>query len=164
VSAIEIRRAQRGDEGVIVELLRELADYERLLEKFHLREQDVTRDLFGVAPVMRCDLAFADGESAAIMTWYPTYSTFAVEHGIYVEDLYVRPALRGRGIGRALLVHLAKRAMQEGVKKIEWSVLTWNGPSIEFYENLHAERVDDWYIYRLAGDALAALGEEARQQ
>ena len=157
MSAIEIRRAKPGDEAVIVDLLRELAEYERLLHKFRLTAEDVARDLFGTTAVMRCDLAFADRDPAGIMTWYPTYSTFAVEHGIYLEDFYVRAALRRLGIGRALIVDLAKRAVQQGMKKLEWSVLTWNRPSIEFYENLHAERVDDWHIYRLAGDALAAL-------
>ena len=157
MSSIEIRAAKGGDEKVVVDLLRELAAYERLSHKFQLTAEDVTRDLFCTDAVMRCDLAFAEGEPAGIMTWYPTYSTFAVQRGIYLEDFYVRAPLRRLGIGRALIVDLARRAVRQGMKKLEWSVLTWNKPSIQFYENLHAERVDDWHIYRLCGDALAAL-------
>jgi GNAT superfamily N-acetyltransferase len=155
--SVVIRRAQPGDEAVIVALLRELAEYERLESKFRLTPEKVTRDFFGAAPVVCCDLAFADEEPAGIMTWYPTYSSFAASHGIYLEDFYVRPAVRRRGIGRAMIADLARRAIERGSPRIEWSVLTWNKPSIEFYETLHAERVDDWHIYRLVGEALAAL-------
>ena len=155
--AIEIRGAKAGDETVIIDLLRELADYERLLHKFHLTAEHVARDFFGVAPAISCHLAFADGEPAGVMTWYGTYSSFAAMRGIYLEDFYVRPALRRRGIGRALVADLARRAIEAGCPKLEWSVLTWNKPSIAFYETLQAERVDDWHIYRLTGDALVTL-------
>lgn len=157
MSAIEIRRAKPADEATIVELLRELAEYERLMHKFRLTPEDVTRDFFGNSPAISCDLAFVGGEPAGIMTWYPTYSSFAAAHGIYLEDFYVRAALRRQGIGRALVADLARRAIARDTPKIEWSVLTWNRPSIEFYETLRAERVDDWHIYRLTGDALADL-------
>jgi GNAT superfamily N-acetyltransferase len=157
VSAIDIRCARPGDEATIVELLRELADYERLSQKFRLTKEDVTRDFFGATPTVCCDLAFAGEEPAGVMTWYFTYSSFAAARGIYLEDFYVRPALRRRGIGRALVVDLARRAVEAGCPKLEWSVLTWNKPSIAFYETLHAVRVDDWHIYRLVGDTLAAL-------
>jgi GNAT superfamily N-acetyltransferase len=157
VSGISIRAAQPGDEAIIVELLRELAEYERLMQRFRLTRETVARDFLGAAPMIRCDLAFADREPAGIMTWYPTYSSFVAAGGIYLEDFYVRPALRRQGIGRALLADLARRAVAEGAAKIEWAVLVWNKPSIEFYVSLHAERVDDWHIYRLVGDALAAV-------
>jgi GNAT superfamily N-acetyltransferase len=157
VSGIEIRGAQPGDETIIVDLLSELADYERLSEKFRLTREKVTCDFFGATPAMYCDLAFAVEQPAGIMTWYPTYSSFAAARGIFLEDFYVPAELRGQGIGRRLLAHLARRALDEGAAKIEWAVLTWNRPSIEFYESLHAERVDDWHVYRLVGDALAAL-------
>lgn len=157
MSAIEIRGAKRGDEADIVNLLRELADYEKLLHRFHLTTECVERDFFGAAPAISCDLAFADGAPAGIMTWYKTYSSFAATRGIYLEDFYVHPALRRRGIGRALVANLARRAVETGCPKLEWSVLTWNKPSIAFYETLCAERVDDWHIYRLTGEALAAL-------
>jgi GNAT superfamily N-acetyltransferase len=93
------------------------------------------------------------------MTWYPTYSSFAAARGISLEDFYVRPQLRGRGIGRSLVAGLAKRALALGAVKMEWAVLTWNKPSIAFYENLRAERVDDWHVYRLTGAALAELAQ-----
>jgi len=157
VSAIDIRRAKVGDETVIVDLLRELAEYEHLLHRFRLTPEDVTRDFLGSAPRVSCDLAFADGAPAGIMTWYSTYSSFAAKCGIYIEDFYVRPPLRQQGIGRALAVDLARRAIERGVVKIEWSVLAWNKPSIAFYESLHAERVDDWHVYRLVGDTLTGL-------
>lgn len=154
---IEIRRAKTGDEAVIVDLLRELAEYERLSHKFCLTAAAVTRDFFGAAPRIVCDVAFVGGQPAGVMTWYSTYSSFGAARGIYLEDFYVRPAWRGRGIGRSLVADLARHALRDGALKIEWAVLTWNKPSIAFYENLRAERVDDWHVYRLAGDALAAL-------
>jgi diamine N-acetyltransferase len=157
VNGIAIRAAQPGDETLIVELLRELAEYERLSQKFRSTPEHVTRDFFGATPVVHCDLAFAGSEPAGIMTWYPTYASFAAAGGIYLEDFYVRPQLRRQGIGRSLVSHLARRARDGGAVKIEWAVLTWNKPSIEFYENLCAERVDDWHIYRLVGETLAAL-------
>jgi GNAT superfamily N-acetyltransferase len=154
---VAIRAADPGDETIIVQLLRELAEYERLSQKFHLTPECVSRDFFGATPVVRCELAFAGAEPAGIMTWYRTYSSFAAAGGIYLEDFYVRPQLRRQGVGRALVAHLAKQAAEQGAAKIEWAVLTWNKPSIEFYESLHATRVDDWHIYRLVGGALAAL-------
>lgn len=157
MSTIEIRRAKAGDEVVIVDLLRELAEYEHLSHKFRLMPEDVTRDFLGSAPSVSCDLAFAAGAAAGIMTWYATYSTFAAKCGIYIEDFYVRSALRQHGIGRALVVDLTKRAVEHGIAKIEWSVLAWNKPSIAFYESLNAERVDDWHVYRLTGERVAAL-------
>ena len=160
MSGIEVRRARPEDAAVVVTLLHDLADYERLLHKFHLTTAAVARDFFGDHAPIACDLAFLDGAAAGIMTWYPTYSSFAATRGIYIEDFYVRPELRGRGVGRALIADLARRAVNSGAIRLEWAVLTWNKPSIAFYENLHAERVDDWHIYRLTGDALAALARE----
>jgi len=159
VSAVNIRRAKAGDEALVVALLHQLADYERLTHKFRLTPEIVTRDFLGAAPAVSCDLAFAGEVPAGIMTWYPSYSSFAAARAIYLEDFYVPPALRGKGIGRAMIADLARRAVVCGAMKIEWAVLTWNKPSIAFYEALGAERVDDWHVYRLVGEALAAVAQ-----
>jgi GNAT superfamily N-acetyltransferase len=152
-----IRPAGAGDEEIVCVLLRELAEYERLDHRFRLTPDIVRRDFLGASPRLDCALAFSGDQPAGVMTSYPTYSSFAAQRGIYLEDFYVRSAQRRQGIGRKLLAHLAKRALADGAARIEWSVLTWNEPSIRFYENLHAERVDEWHIYRLAGRALDEL-------
>jgi GNAT superfamily N-acetyltransferase len=107
-----------------------------------------------------CELAEWDGEPAGFALWFYTFSTFKGRHGIYLEDIYVRPAHRGRGIGRALLARLARRCAAEDLGRLEWAVLNWNAPSIAFYERLGARPMSDWTIYRLAGDALGTLGAE----
>ncbi|HEX4157317.1 MAG TPA: GNAT family N-acetyltransferase [Rhizomicrobium sp.] len=157
MSETVVRPAQKGDEEVILGLLRELAVCERLEYRFRLTPERIVHDFFCVSPAVGCDLAFLDQQPAGIVTWYPTYSSFAGTRGVYVEDFYVRPDLRRRGIGRALLARVARRATDIGVAKIEWSVLKWNRPGIEFYESVHAARVDDWHIYRLVGKALTDL-------
>ncbi|HEX3666767.1 MAG TPA: GNAT family N-acetyltransferase [Rhizomicrobium sp.] len=152
-----IRPAQKGDEETILNLLGELAVYERLEHRFHLTPDFIADDFFCAPPAVGCDLAFLDQQPAGIVTWYPTYSSFAGTRGVYIEDFYVRTDLRRRGIGRALLAGVAKRATNTGATKIEWAVLKWNRPGIDFYESVHAERVDDWHIYRLVGKSLADL-------
>jgi GNAT superfamily N-acetyltransferase len=157
MSAPLIRPARAGDEDAIFGLLHELAGYERLEHRFRLTPEIIARDFFCEPPAVRCELAFLDQKRAGIMTWYPTYASFAGARGIYLEDFYVRAELRQRGIGRALLASLSRHAIQNGAMRIEWSVLKWNRPAIDFYESVHAERVDDWHIYRLVGKALADL-------
>lgn len=152
-----VRTGRSGDEAAILLLLRKLAEYERLEDRFRLTREIVARDFLGQSPRLCCDLAFAENAPAGLTTWYWTYSSFAAARGIYLEDFFVRPELRRRGIGRRLLARLAQRALEEGAVRVEWSVLAWNRRSIEFYESLHAERVEDWHIYRLAGNALADL-------
>jgi GNAT superfamily N-acetyltransferase len=137
--------------------LRELAAYERLEHRFWLSAEIINRDFFCERPGVRCELATIGQEPAGIMTWYPTYSSFAGTRGVHLEDFYVRPGMRRRGIGQALLGSLAKHAMEIGAARIEWAVLNWNQPAIAFYESVHAERVDDWHIYRLVGKTLADL-------
>jgi GNAT superfamily N-acetyltransferase len=158
MSELSIRRAHAGDEALIVALLRELADYEKLLDVFHITEDVVRRDYLGAQPLVQCDLAFEGEEPVGVMTWYWTYSSFAAKRSIYLEDLFVRKAARGRGHGKALLVHLARTGAQVGAHRVEWSVLDWNTPSIEFYDSLGARPVQGWYVYRLEGDALKKLG------
>jgi diamine N-acetyltransferase len=105
-----------------------------------------------------CEIAEWDGEPAGIALWFPNFSSFRGRHGLYLEDLFVRPAFRRRGIGRALLRHLARRCVTEGWTRFEWAVLDWNAPSIAFYKSLGAELLDEWTVCRLGGDALARLG------
>ncbi|HEY1613424.1 MAG TPA: GNAT family N-acetyltransferase [Rhizomicrobium sp.] len=154
-----IRAAGPGDEATILSLLGELAAYEKLTDRFRLTPALIARDFFGPAPLCFCELGFLGDQPAGVMTWYRTYSSFAAAASFYLEDLYVRDSLRGRGLGKALLAHLAKRALREGAVHIEWAVLKWNAPSIAFYESLRAERNEGWDIYGLAGDALADLAQ-----
>jgi GNAT superfamily N-acetyltransferase len=154
---LSIRSARKGDEDLIFTLLRELAGYEELLDKFHVTPEVIARDYLGERALLNCELAFNDDQPIGVMTWYWTYTSFAAARGLYLEDLYIRPATRGKGYGKALLAHLAQTAVKANASRIEWSVLTWNKPSIEFYELLGARQPDGWFIYRLADDALKAL-------
>jgi len=158
MAELSIRRAGPGDEALILTLLRELADYEKLLDVFHVTEEVIRRDYLSPQPLVQCELAFDGDAPVGAMTWYWTYSSFAAKRSIYLEDLFVRKAARGRGHGKALLVHLAKTGAQVGAHRVEWSVLDWNKPSIEFYDSLGARPVQGWYVYRLEGDALRKLG------
>ena len=135
----------------------ELADYEKLLGKFKITEAVVTRDYFCNPPLLQCDIAYEGDAPVGIATWYWTYSSFAARRGIYLEDLFVPPATRGKGYGKALLVHLAKTAVGDGGGHVEWEVLDWNKPSIDFYESLGAKRGQGWFNYRLSDDALKDL-------
>ena len=149
-----IRSARAGDEDVIVALLHDLAEYEKLLDKFHVTRDVVARDYLSAQPLCQCELAFDGDEAAGIATWRWTYASFAAARSIYLEDLFVRPAFRGRGYGKALLAHLAKTAAEAGAARVEWQVLDWNKPSIDFYEGIGARPVGGWLTYRLEGDAL----------
>ena len=148
---VAIRAAVPGDEAAIVALLRELADYEQLLHRFHLTPQAAARDMMGAA--CHTDLAFAGGEAVAIVTWGWIYKSFAARRGIFLEDLYVQPAHRGRGIGKAMLLALAGKTRDAG-GFLEWQVLDWNAPAIAFYKSLDATMMPDWITCRLEGDAL----------
>lgn len=146
-----LRPAAQADAPAIVRLLYELADYEKLLHRFHLTEAIAARDMTGEA--CQTDLALAGGEVVGIATWGWIYKSFAARRGIFLEDLYVQPAHRGRGIGKALLLALAARA-QATDGFLEWQVLNWNTPSIEFYKSLGATFMPDWITCRLEGAAL----------
>jgi GNAT superfamily N-acetyltransferase len=159
VSSLTIRRARRGEAALILTLLRELAEYEKLLGSFHITEEVIRRDYLGEPALLNCDLAFAGGEPVGFATWYWTYASFAAARGIFLEDLYVRSKFRGQGHGKELLAHLARTAVAANAVRVEWSVLDWNKPSIEFYELLGARRHDGWYMYRLEHDALKKLGD-----
>src|ERR1700730_4760516 len=135
-NALSIRRAIAGDAELITLLLRELAEYERLTDKFFLTADTVVRDFFGPEPSVYCDLAFVSEVPVGLMTWYWTYTTFGASRGLYLEDIYVREQVRGQDHGRALFAHLANRAIAYGATHLKWAVLNWNTPSIGFYESL----------------------------
>lgn len=155
---VKIREARPEDAGLVLQFVRALADYEKLLHEATATEDDLRAALFGPNPRVFCDIAEWDGEPAGFAVWFYNFSTFWGRHGIYLEDLFVRPEHRGRGIGKALLAGLAKRAVAEGLPRVEWAVLDWNVDAIGFYEGLGAEVVGDWRLCRLTDDALQALG------
>jgi GNAT superfamily N-acetyltransferase len=156
-----IRAAQREDTPAILRLIRALAEYERLLDHVECDEARIVAAFFAAEPKVFCDLAQAADRPVGCAIWFYSYSTFTGRHGIYLEDLYVEPAHRGSGIGRALLSHLARRCVADNLTRLEWSVLDWNAPSIGFYRSLGAVPMDDWTRFRLAGEALTALGSTA---
>lgn len=156
--SLAIRPAGSEDAELIVRLIRELADFERLLPEVVADAADIRRDLFGPSPRVFAELALWDGEPVGFSLWFYTYSTFQGRHGIWLEDLFVRPAARGRGIGRALIQRLASRAVAENLGRLEWWVLDWNEDAIGFYRRLGGEMMDEWTKVRLSGPALTRLG------
>ena len=155
--SVTVRVATLADAPLILEFIRELADYERLLHEVQASEADIRRDLFGENPRCFCDIAEAAGRPVGFALWFYNYSTFVGRHGIYLEDLFVRPSARGSGAGKALLANLARRCVDEGLGRLEWSVLDWNAPSIAFYDSLGAASMDEWIIRRLTGDGIRKL-------
>jgi len=155
--SLTIRSATPEDGPVILGFIRELADYERLLHEVKTTLTDVEAILFGAAPRAFCDIALADGTPAGFALWFYSVSTFEGRHGIYLEDLYVRPAARGRGLGRALLAGLARRCVAENLARLDWAVLDWNAPAQAFYDSLGAATQSQWITRRLAGPALHDL-------
>jgi GNAT superfamily N-acetyltransferase len=155
--SIIIRTATEMDIPVILDLIRQLAEYERLAHIVVATEECLRQTLFAGNSVAEVPLADWQQESAGFAVFFPTYSTFLAQPGIYLEDLYVRPHVRGRGIGSALLQRLAAIAVERGCARLEWGVLDWNEPSIRFYKNLGAEPLQEWTKYRLTGNALEAL-------
>ena len=156
--AITIRPAVPADAAAIFGLVRALARHEKLEDKVEATEAGIAAALFGRAPRVFCDLAEINGAVAGFALWYYSFSTFVGRHGIYLEDLYVEEAFRGLGLGKALVTHLARRCVEEKLGRLEWSVLDWNEPAIQFYRARGARLLDDWTICRVDGDALLALG------
>ena len=154
---LEIRQAGPQEAALVLGLLRKLAGYERLSHEMTAREEDIRAALSGPVPRCHCELAFWEGEPAGVALWFYNFSTFAGNAGIYLEDLFVEPHLRRRGIGKALLRHLARRCIAEGLGRLQWAVLDWNEPSIALYRSMGATAIDDWTLYRLSGDALKRL-------
>jgi len=155
---LNIRAARAADAAQIVAFIRALAAYEKLEHEVKATEADVARDLFGADPKVFCEIAEWDGRPVGFALWFYTYSTFQGRHGIWLEDLYVDPALRGKGIGKALLIHLARRCVAEGLGRFEWWVLDWNEPSIAFYKAQGGVMQDEWTKVRVDGADLLRLG------
>ena len=155
--SVTIRVATFGDAPLILDFIRQLAEYERLLHEVEATEADVRRDLFGENPRAFCEIAERDGEPVGFVLWFYNYSTFRGRAGIYVEDLFVRPEARGLGAGKALLRRLAQRCVDAELGRLEWAVLNWNAPSIAFYDSLGASAKTEWTVRRLDGEALARL-------
>ena len=153
--SLAIRAAAPADSALIFDLVRELADYEKLAGEVDATSEAIAAALFASKPRLFCDIAEWDGEPAGFAVWFLNYSTFRGRHGIYAEDLFVRPAFRGKGIGKALMARLAKRCVDDGLTRFEWAVLDWNAPSIDFYRSIGAQVMDEWRICRLSGEALA---------
>ncbi len=152
-----IRPARPGDAPLILELIRALADYEKLSHEVEATVEALDRDLFGDRPYAEALIAEHDGQGVGFALYFHNYSTFLGRPGIYLEDLFVRPEVRGRGIGKGLLTQLARIAVDRGCGRLEWSVLDWNAPAIAFYASLGADLKREWLINRLTGDALHAL-------
>jgi GNAT superfamily N-acetyltransferase len=157
---LTIRNAVRGDEQLILEFIRELAAYERLAHEAVAGAADLERALFSETPKVFALIAEWDGAPAGFALYFFNFSTFVGRHGVYLEDLFVRETRRGKGIGKALLARLARIAKENDCGRFEWSVLDWNAPSITFYKSLGAIAMEEWTIYRLAGDALDRLASE----
>jgi GNAT superfamily N-acetyltransferase len=152
-----IRPATPADTSLILEFIRGLADYEKLSHEVEATEEKLRATLFAEKPAAECLLAFVDDPprtAAGFAIYFTNYSTFLAQPGLYLEDLFVKPEFRGRGIGKALLLHLAKLANQRGCGRMEWTVLDWNKPAIAFYESIGAQRKLEWQICRLTGEAL----------
>ena len=151
---LSIRAAQPADATLIFALVCELADYENLQAEVTATPEALAEALFAPEPRLFCDIAEWNGEPAGFAVWFLNYSTFRGRHGLYVEDLYVRPELRGRGIGKGLMARLAQHCVARQLARFEWAVLAWNAPSIAFYQSIGAQVMDEWKICRLSGKAL----------
>jgi GNAT superfamily N-acetyltransferase len=163
-SACTIRMARPEDAGTIAALVRELAIYEKLEQHAKATADDFRVHLFGPQPAAEAAIAEVDGQAVGFALWFSTFSTFRGQPGIYLEDVFVKPECRGRGIGKALLAAVAARAIKLGCGRLEWSVLNWNSPAIGFYRALGARPMDGWTVYRVDGEALLRLADRGNQR
>jgi len=154
-----LREAGPDDLATVLRFVVALAEYERLASEVRATEEDLRASLFGPAPRAHALLAELAGAPVGFAVWFYNFSTFAGRPGIYIEDVFVEPAHRGRGIGRAFFAHLARRAVAEGCSRVEWAVLDWNQPALRFYRGLGARPMEEWTVQRIGGAALAALAE-----
>jgi diamine N-acetyltransferase len=159
--SLAIHRARPDQVPIVCSLIRELAEYEKLSHEVEATEAMIADALFSDSPRLFCEIAEWNGEVAGFAVWFLNFSTFSGRSGIYLEDLFVRPHLRGNGIGKALLAHLAKTCVDNDWSRLQWSVLDWNEPSITFYKSLGAVMMDEWTLCRVSGPALDALAGKA---
>ena len=155
-----VRAATPGDAPLIVDLIRGLADYEKMLDQMETTEERIRASLFppgGQPPDAHCVIGEVNGIPAGFALYFFNFSTFLARPGLYLEDLFVKPEYRGQGLGKALLLHLARVAVERGCGRMEWAVLDWNTPAIEFYESLGARRLPEWQLCRLRAEDLARL-------
>lgn len=155
---VEIRPTSRADLPAIVTMVHELAEYERAAQECHLTDAQLEAALFGERPALFGHVAFIDDEPVGMALWFLNFSTWRGVHGIYLEDLFVSPDQRGSGLGKALLTALAQECVTNNYERLEWSVLNWNTPAIDFYQSLGAKPQDDWTVYRLTDEPLRELG------
>ena len=155
---MKIRPARQEEVGIVLQLIHDLAVYEKAPNEVEATEKELLETIFSSDPKVFCDLVEVDGEIAGMAIWFLNYSTWQGKHGIYLEDLFIKPEFRGRGYGKALLKHLAKVCDEKGYGRFQWWVLDWNSPAIEFYRSLGAIAMDEWTVYRVSGQALKDLG------
>ena len=161
---LTISPAVESDVPLILSFIRKLAEYEKLAHDFVATEDGLRQALFSHRPYAEVVLAYQDGTPAGFALFFHNFSTFWGRPGIYLEDLFVDPEQRGKGIGKALLAHVAKVAVERGCSHLQWAVLDWNEPSIRFYKSLGAEPKDEWTLYRLSGDALKRVADSNETQ
>jgi len=149
----------REEASMILNLIKELAEYEKAPDQVEANVGDLVATIFATDPKVFCDLVEVDGEIAGMAIWFLNYSTWQGKHGIYLEDLYIKPEFRGYGYGKALLQHLARICNERGYGRFQWWVLDWNSPAIEFYRALGAEAMSEWTVYRVSGEPLRELGD-----
>lgn len=154
-----IRAARIDDAPVILQLIKDLAEFEKAPDQVSAEVGDIVATIFDKDPKVFCELVEIDGVIAGMAIWFLNYSTWQGKHGIYLEDLYIRPEYRGRGFGKALLKHLAQICIDRDYGRFQWWVLDWNSPAIEFYRSIGAEAMSEWTVFRVSGPALETLGE-----
>lgn len=155
---MEIRAARVDEAKEILQLIKDLAEYEKAPDQVSAEIADIVATIFSEDPKVFCDVVEVGGQIAGLAIWFLNYSTWQGKHGIYLEDLYIRPEFRGRGYGKALLRHLARLCETRGYGRFQWWVLDWNSPAIEFYRSIGAEAMSEWTVYRVSGSALTELG------
>ena len=156
---MNIRPARKEEVGIVLQLIHDLAHYEKAPDEVEATEKELLTTIFAEEPRVFCDLVEVDGDIAGMAIWFLNYSTWQGKHGIYLEDLFIKPEFRGRGFGKALLQHLARICEEKRYGRFQWWVLDWNSPAIEFYRSLGAVAMDEWTVYRVSGEALKDLGK-----